>query len=237
MLLTGRSCVVDVGAVVDADHLHGPGGLVDAVHHAVGAAADRLIAGQLPSQRPPNHMWPVEQSADQELAHRSRHATGRPWRSRSSVSGMTCPSCGQRSLRLMFVVNWQTQIRALASSGVSHGRQDTGGSDERGSPPHLCLGPDAWVANGHIPVAYSARFREFSIVISEAVGMVINYYPSCWARLPNSLRDELFDRLFAMGMTGLNKCTTFVVMRAPPAHNCRTVAMILRGGGRSVSVR
>ncbi len=51
-------------------------------------------------------------------------------------------------------------------------------------------------------VSYLPKFREFGIIIHDGgeSSIRIDYCPWCGARLPESLRDEWYDRLDALGL-------------------------------------
>jgi hypothetical protein len=78
-----RSGVINVGAMIDANHMHSAGGLVDAVDHAVGAAVGRTVSGQLAGQRPAHYVRAFQQ-----------------------YSGSPSPSVAGRQCR----VAWTTQV-------------------------------------------------------------------------------------------------------------------------------
>lgn len=65
--------VVGVGAMIDADHVHRPGGGVDAVDDAVRAAAGRVIADQFADQWLADPLGVVEQRSGDELGHGTRY--------------------------------------------------------------------------------------------------------------------------------------------------------------------
>lgn len=72
-----------------------------------------------------------------------------------------------------------------------------------GSLRHSCEGMDAWTADKSIPIGYDPKFGEFYIVVPESAGYIaLNYCPWCGMKLPRSLRDEWFDRIFALGLDG-----------------------------------
>ncbi|MEQ8767395.1 MAG: hypothetical protein RL885_26025 [Planctomycetota bacterium] len=60
----------------------------------------------------------------------------------------------------------------------------------------------ASLADPAVPLSESLRFREIGIDIQDGGTsfLVIQYCPWCGTRLPDSLRDEWFDRLESMGI-------------------------------------
>jgi hypothetical protein len=69
-------------------------------------------------------------------------------------------------------------------------------------PPHLCAGLAHALADPDIPLVYNDLFREYSIPIQEGGSsfMLIEFCPFCGTKLPESLRDEWFDRLDHLGL-------------------------------------
>ena len=50
-------------------------------------------------------------------------------------------------------------------------------------------------------LAYHPRYREYSIAYEDSESVqLIEFCPFCGAKLPDSLRDEYFDRLDALGI-------------------------------------
>jgi hypothetical protein len=72
-------------------------------------------------------------------------------------------------------------------------------SDE---PPHLCEGMARALADPDIPLAYDDKFCEYGILVQDGGSsiIVIEFCPFCAAKLPDSLRDEWFDRLDQLGL-------------------------------------
>jgi hypothetical protein len=69
--------------------------------------------------------------------------------------------------------------------------------------PHSCPGMVVALGRPDIPVEYWPHVREF-VLVSEpgsSVGQMITYCPFCGAELPESLREELCDRLEALGLS------------------------------------
>jgi hypothetical protein len=51
------------------------------------------------------------------------------------------------------------------------------------------------------PLEYDERFREFRIVETDGeVGQAIRFCPFCGTELPQNLRSEWFDRIWALGL-------------------------------------
>jgi hypothetical protein len=73
---------------------------------------------------------------------------------------------------------------------------------EPGEPPHLCEGMGRALADLDIPVVYNDKLREHSILIQDGGSSValIEFCPFCGAKLPDSLRNEWFDRLEQLGL-------------------------------------
>ncbi|WP_407670663.1 DUF6980 family protein [Nocardia suismassiliense] len=68
---------------------------------------------------------------------------------------------------------------------------------------HSCEGMDAWTANDSIPIGYNPKFGEFYVEVPDSDSYIaLNYCPWCGARLPPSLRDQWFDRIFDLGLDG-----------------------------------
>jgi hypothetical protein len=67
---------------------------------------------------------------------------------------------------------------------------------------HLCEGLVRAVADPDIPMAYNDMFRESGIFVQDGGSsvMVIEFCPFCGVKLPDSLRDEWFDRLDQLGL-------------------------------------
>jgi hypothetical protein len=59
------------------------------------------------------------------------------------------------------------------------------------------------LAERDMPVEYWPKYREFVLVDrpGSTTGQIIPYCPFCGADLPKSLRDELCDRLEALGLS------------------------------------
>lgn len=71
------------------------------------------------------------------------------------------------------------------------------------SVPHSCQGMDGWLAEEDVPIGYDPKFREFYLDVPDTGSYIVfNYCPWCGARLPISLREEWFDRIFALGLDG-----------------------------------
>lgn len=68
--------------------------------------------------------------------------------------------------------------------------------------PHACPGLVAWIEDDNIPVEYISKFREYAIRISDNELAIMSYCPRCGTRLPDSLRDEWFERLWSAGLDG-----------------------------------
>lgn len=69
-------------------------------------------------------------------------------------------------------------------------------------PPHLCEGMARALADPDIPLVYNDKFREYGIPVQDGGSsvMLIKYCPFCGTKLPDSLRDEWFDRLDELGL-------------------------------------
>ena len=66
--------------------------------------------------------------------------------------------------------------------------------------PHACEDMREVLEAGETALAYQPRYREYSIAYIGSVSVqLIEYCPFCGAKLPDSLRDEWFDRLEALG--------------------------------------
>jgi len=70
------------------------------------------------------------------------------------------------------------------------------------SSPHPCDGMARALDDLSIPLAYNDKFREHSIPIQDGGSSVaiIQFCPFCGAKLPDSLRDEWFERLDQLGL-------------------------------------
>ena len=67
--------------------------------------------------------------------------------------------------------------------------------------PHACSLMRTMIDDERVPVSYLPRFREFAIETSTTLVVEVFYWcPWCGAKLPESLRDELGDRLEALGL-------------------------------------
>ena len=69
--------------------------------------------------------------------------------------------------------------------------------------PHACLQMRTSVEDPRLPVEYHERVREYVIPAYEPSSMVMEllWCPWCGERLPESLRDELGDRLEALDLS------------------------------------
>ena len=66
--------------------------------------------------------------------------------------------------------------------------------------PHLCETMALLLERGERVVTYSDRFREYGIPYGDASYQTLLYCPWCGTRLPESLRDDWFARLEALGL-------------------------------------
>lgn len=69
-------------------------------------------------------------------------------------------------------------------------------------PPHLCEGMERALADPDIPLVYNDKFREYGIAIQDGGSsvVIIEFCPFSGTKLPESLRDEWFDRLDQLGL-------------------------------------
>ena len=68
---------------------------------------------------------------------------------------------------------------------------------------HRCdAGLDVWITEPDVPVVYRSQFREFVIAMSGGDAVVMRYCPLCGRELPKSLRDDWFERIWELGLTG-----------------------------------
>ena len=66
--------------------------------------------------------------------------------------------------------------------------------------PHACDDMREVLESEESALAYNPRFRDYSIAYIDSDSVqIIDYCPFCGAKLPDSLRDEWFDRLEALG--------------------------------------
>jgi hypothetical protein len=66
--------------------------------------------------------------------------------------------------------------------------------------PHACQAMEAILEAAESALAYDPALREYSIAyLSDSSVQLIEYCPFCGAKLPESLRDEWFERLAALG--------------------------------------
>lgn len=66
---------------------------------------------------------------------------------------------------------------------------------------HCCDAMTSHLAGDDVPIVYSPRFREYGLRIMDggSARQLIDYCPWCGQRLPDSLRDEWFERLARLG--------------------------------------
>lgn len=61
---------------------------------------------------------------------------------------------------------------------------------------HCCEQMVLQLKNERVPINYSPRFREYSILLTNSSALqIIDYCPWCGAKLPVSLRDLWFEKL------------------------------------------
>jgi hypothetical protein len=65
---------------------------------------------------------------------------------------------------------------------------------------HCCDEMASALSRPDTPIDYWPNCREYVLVASDDVGDVIPHCPWCGSKLPESLRDERFDRLEALGV-------------------------------------
>lgn len=67
---------------------------------------------------------------------------------------------------------------------------------------HCCDNMAARLLDEDLPLVYSPRFREYGLKIVDggSAKLLIEFCPWCGSRLPESLRDEWFERLEQLGM-------------------------------------
>jgi hypothetical protein len=75
----------------------------------------------------------------------------------------------------------------------------------KASSIHCCDEMRRHLEDGDVAIVYRPNMREYGICIldgnpPELVLQVINFCPWCGKRLPGSLRDQWFDRLWQMGL-------------------------------------
>jgi hypothetical protein len=60
----------------------------------------------------------------------------------------------------------------------------------------------AHLKSGELPIAYSARFREYGLIYQDGgtSRQLLQYCPWCGSKLPASLRDRWFERLEELGL-------------------------------------
>jgi hypothetical protein len=68
--------------------------------------------------------------------------------------------------------------------------------------PHCCEQMKASIENSEIPIRYTPKFREYGIEILDGGTSKLDlcYCPWCGTKLPESLRDDWFDRLEELGV-------------------------------------
>jgi len=67
---------------------------------------------------------------------------------------------------------------------------------------HCCAEMARGLEEGEVAIAFLARFREYAIKILDGGSaiQIISHCPWCRAKLPESLRDEWFDIVEALGL-------------------------------------
>jgi hypothetical protein len=70
-----------------------------------------------------------------------------------------------------------------------------------GGSPHGCSGMDAALADERVPFVYLPKVREWALAVSGSQALqAVSHCPWCGTTLPESLRDEWFDRLDELGL-------------------------------------
>ena len=71
-----------------------------------------------------------------------------------------------------------------------------------GQELHCCKDMAFHLSSGELAIIYSPKFREYGIAYLDGGTsyQIIAFCPWCGAKLPESLRDDWFDRVEAMGV-------------------------------------
>lgn len=71
--------------------------------------------------------------------------------------------------------------------------------------PHACASMRWAIENSRFPLRYDPALREYLVLPiddEQSDQLVFQWCPFCGQRLPPSLRDEWFERLWELGLTG-----------------------------------
>lgn len=73
---------------------------------------------------------------------------------------------------------------------------------EEETKKHCCDAMAGHLAGGDVPIVYSPRFREYGLRIMDGGSskQLIDFCPWCGRRLPETLREEWFERLARLGI-------------------------------------
>ena len=67
---------------------------------------------------------------------------------------------------------------------------------------HCCDEMSKFIKDKEYPILYVRKFREYGLKIFDGGTsfIIMNFCPWCGKKLPNSLRDEWFEKVWALGL-------------------------------------